>query len=108
MNPPVIKFSHRYVKMPAGFENSCLTSIDVVNIEDLDADFIEADTAIVGGGHYELPKKGRFMVLHLETPGKESWQSVSWQTIRRWTERKANYYRKHIGEMVRCEIVEAA
>lgn len=104
MMPIAIKFSHRYKKMPEGFENSRLTSIDIVNIEDLDPDFLEADTAIVGGGHYEIPNRGRFMILYLETlrPGMNPW---GWQTIRRWTERKAAYYRKHIGEMVRCEIV---
>ncbi len=103
-SPITIKFSHRYKKMPEGFELSRLTGIDVVNLEELDSDFLAQDTAIVGGGHYPLPRRGKFMILYIET-SRLGINLCGWQTIRRWTEKKEAYYRKHIGEVVECKVV---
>ena len=94
-----IKFSHKYIKMPPDFEINTLISVENVNLEDLDPEFLERDTAIEGGGHYPLPKRGRHMILWLESPS-----GVVWQTIRRWTPEKEQYYAKHVGEQVRCVI----
>jgi len=94
-----IRFSHKYVKMPQDFEISTLTSVENVNLEYLDPAFLERDTAIVGGGHYPLPKKGRYMILWLESPS-----GAVWQTIRPWNPGKEKYYESHIGELVRCLI----
>ena len=110
-----IKFSHFYVKMPPVMDNTNLIDVQVVNLEDLDPAFLEADTAIRGGGHYKLPKKGKYMILWLRSSieitldpplvggGMQLW---SWQTIRRWTAEKEEFYRSHIGEQVKIEVTE--
>ena len=98
----LIKFSHQYVKFPPSFDDTYLTDVEVVNLEDLDPAFLEADTAIVGGGHYPLPKKGRYMILRLFTT--DGLDVHRWQTIRRWTPEKEAYYREHIGEQVKIEV----
>lgn len=95
-----IKFSHLYEKMPKDYWLSKLTGIQMVNLESLDPDFIKRDTAIKGGGHYRLPKEGKFMILWLESASKHK----EWQTIRRWTPKKEEYYRKYIGKLVNCVI----
>ena len=97
-----IKFSHLYEKMPPDFQVSRLVDIGIVQLESLTTDFIEKDTAIQGGGHYQLPEKGKYMILWLES----SVMNIRWQTIRRWTVEKDNYYRKHIGELIECEVVK--
>ncbi len=99
-----IKFSHQYHKMPPDYRISRLTDIQIVHLEDLDSAFIEKDTAIVGGGHYPLPAKGKFMILWLES----SIMNIRWQTIRRWTRSKEAYYRRYIGKLVDIEITAKA
>lgn len=111
----IIKFSNFYEKMPPLMDNTILRGVEVVNLEDLDPVFLEKDTAIVGGGHYPLPKKGKYMILKLESAieyeldpplkggGMQLW---AWQTIRRWTPKKEGYYRAHIGKAVDCVVVE--
>lgn len=96
-----IKFSHKYKKMPPGYERSLLTGISVVDIQSLNPDFIEADTAIVGGGNYPLPLHGRGIIIRLATNG------TRWTTIRRWTAEKEALYKDHLGEEVECRIVSA-
>ncbi len=98
-----IKFSHQYKKFPPDLSMyTHLTDVELVNLEDLDPAFLEADTAIRGGGHYPLPKKGKFMILWLFTT--DGIAAHRWQTIRRWTPEKEAYYRKHVGEAVRIEV----
>lgn len=109
-----IKFSHQYVKFPLSFDSTYLMDVEVVNLEDLDPAFLEADTAIVGGGHYPLPKRGKYMILWLKSDPHPEWNAstpggwckfmANWQTIRRWTATKETYYRRHIGERVRIEV----
>lgn len=94
----VIKFSHLYEKMPPDYRLSRLTNVEVVNIEDLDRDFIERDTAIQDGGHYPLPTKGKYIILWLES----SIMNIRWQTIRRWTYKKQIFYFINIGKLVDC------
>ena len=94
-----IKFSHKYIKMPANMEKTKLVDIDLVDLEDLSEEFIQKDTAIVGGGHYKLPKKGKYMVLWLDSQGE------LWQTIRRWTPEKEAYYLAHMGEEVQIGVL---
>ncbi len=98
----IIKFSHLYEKMPPDYLISRLTNVEVVNLEDLDPVFLERDTAIQGGGHYSLSKKGKYMILWLGSSSKHE----KWQTIRRWTPGKEKYYRKYIGKLVNCEVTE--
>jgi len=96
-----IKFSHTYEKFPPSLENTFLVDVEAVNLEDLDSEFLEKDTKIVGGGHYPLPEKGKYLILWLES-GVEP--TYPWQTIRRWTKGKEGYYRSHIGERVICDV----
>ena len=98
----IIKFIHLYEKMPPDFQVSRLTNVEVVNLEDLDPLFLERDTAIQEGGHYSLPKKGKYMILYLES----GVMNIRWQTIRRWTPGKEKYYRKYIGKLVNCQVTE--
>jgi hypothetical protein len=97
-----IKFSHFYYKMPPGYQSSRLKDVEIVNLEDLDKGFIEIDTKIIGGGNYPLPKKGKYMILWLES----QLTKLPWQTIRRWTEEKERYYRKYIGDIVDCIVIQ--
>ena len=99
-----IKFSHRYTKMPESFDNTYLGDLELVNLEDLNPEFIKGDTAIVGGGYYLLPKKGKYMILWLFTT--DGLAAHRWQTIRRWTPQKEGFYRSHLGERVNIEIKE--
>ena len=93
-----IKFSYQYTKMPPDTKNTVLVDVELINLEDLSKDFLEKDTEIVGGGHYSLPPRGKFMILWLDTNGH------MWQTIRRWTPAKERYYRKHVMENVNIEV----
>ena len=96
---PTIKFSHKYTKMPDGFERSRLIAVFVTDRDKLCKEFIEYDTAIVGGGHYPLPR-GKLLVLLLQV--MES--SQLWNTMRRWTPEKEQYYRGSCGERAECEV----
>ena len=103
-----IKFSHKYTKMPFCNDNfgahTYLTEVEPVNLEDLDPEFIRKDTEISGGGHYPLPKRGKYMILWLFTT--DGLKAHRWQTIRRWTPEKENYYVSHINEMVNIQTEE--
>lgn len=98
-----IKFSHQYVKFPPWLDDTILYDLEIVDMEDLDPKFIEEDTAILGGGHYPLPKKGKFLILRLCSYSPMG-EMKTWQTIRRWTPEKEAYYRKHIKEQVKIEV----
>lgn len=95
-----IKFSHHYCKMPPDFSVSRLVKLEMVDLKDLDPVFLQQDTEISAGGYYKLPNKGAYMILWLES----SIMNIPWQTIRRWTPSKEEYYRKYIGLLVECEI----
>ena len=101
-----IEFSHWYKKFPKSFEGTktSLVGVKVVNLEDLDKKFIEEDTAILGGGHYELPATGKYMILGLITTKVGVRCIHVWQTIRRYTPEKEAYYRAHVNEEVRIEV----
>ena len=87
-----IKFSHRYKKFPSVFTPSKLIQVIPLKREAMSKEFIEYDTAIVGGGHYAL-EKGLYMVLLLKTDNEELWT-----TIRRYTPRKFEYYSSNIDK----------
>ena len=94
-----IKFSHEYMKMPEGFEQSALLEVLVADRSDLCPEFVEFDTAICDAGNYPLPR-GKLLVLLLQT--EETLEL--WTTIRRYTPEKERYYRGLRGEYVACEI----
>jgi hypothetical protein len=87
--------------MPALIKrNTFLVGISVVNIEDLPKEFLIYDTGFFNKKtkkveYYELPKKGKFIILMLFTK-----DDGVWTTIRRWIQRKEDYYRSLIGQEV--------
>lgn len=94
----VIKFSHRYKKMPVVLNPTFVTGLEKANYYDLGQKYIEMDTETVDGQFYPLPKTD-LLIIHLYTEGKD------WQTIRRWTPQKEKYYRGLVGHEVEIKIV---
>lgn len=105
--PNRINFSHKYGKMPFGFQESKLLDVLPVRLEDLSLDFILYDTSYLDGGEeklYALPAKGNYMILLLQA---SSGAGPLWTTIRsQWPATKLEYYRQHIGEVFECRITE--
>lgn len=106
MTEPTIKFSHRYCKMPPGFERSILLEVLPVKLENLSSMFLEYDTAYFDENcreaNYPLPKKGDYLLLILCADGVDLWT-----TIRRATPEKERYYKSMIGKPFRCVVEEA-
>ena len=102
-----INFSHKYNKMPFGWESSKLLDVLPVRLEDLSLDFILYDTSYLDGGEeklYALPAKGAYMILLLQA---NSGAGPIWTTIRsQWPPEMLEYYRGHIGEVFECRITE--
>ena len=100
---PVIKFLHKYVKMPPDVESldTYIKRIVVTQYSALTPDQIEKDTALVGGGHYELPRDWLIKIeLYSDTPGG----AFEWATMRRFTEYKFDYYKSLEGKQVIIKI----
>ena len=102
-----INFSHKYNKMPYGFESSKLLDVLPIRLEDLSPEFLRYDTSYLDGGEekqYLLPKSGNYMILLLQA---SSGAGPIWTTIRsRWPANKLEYYKSHIGEVFECRITE--
>lgn len=99
-----IKFSHRYLKMKDGFEQSILLAVLPVKLEDLGLDFLLYDTSYMEGmeeKQYPLPAKGDYLILVLQAG---SGRGQIFTTIRRRTPEKEAYYRGLIGEVLECKI----
>lgn len=98
----VVKFSHRYLKMPRDYQASTLVDVFTLDARLLSESFIEYDATKFDGGLYILPRNGKVLVLMLLT----SINKELWTTVRRHTPDKEKYYRGLIGQMVECKIVE--
>lgn len=102
-----INFSHKYNKMPYGFQSSKLLDVLPIRLEDLSLDFILYDTSYLDGGEekmYALPAKGAYMILLLQAC---SGAGPLWTTIRsQWPPEKLDYYKSHVGEVFECRITE--
>lgn len=103
-----IKFSHRYLKFPIGFQQSKHLDVLPVKLGELSPSFLDYDTAYEKDGeilHYQLPKKGTFMILLLQAGAGHG---HLWTTIRSQKGRggidKLAYYKSHIGEVVECVV----
>ena len=95
-----IKFSHKYDKLRAMDEHEQPKLLQVLDVElsDLSPDFLDYDTAIVGGGYYKLPKKGKYLLLMFE--GNHG----LFTTLRAaWPPQKAAFYRNNIGNRFTVE-----
>lgn len=103
MKKPIIKFSHRYEKMPkkigSAFCSTQIVEIRVKEIKELHGIFIEYDTCKLNGTYYELPKEGKVIIIYMvSTPCN------LWTTIRRWTPKKEEYYKSLVGKEVDIEV----
>lgn len=102
-----IEFSHKYLKMKDGFEQSTLLDVLPVKLEDLSARFLEYDTVYVDASgnteHYPLPSKGDYMILVLQNHTID-YDGIMWTKIRRRTPDKEKYYRGLIGQVLECKV----
>lgn len=97
---PKIKFSHDYVKLPEEWDDTealllCMTDELKEDLEKKCPAFLKYDTHFRGEvGHYPLPE-GRLIILffvHLPT-------GHLFQTIRRYSEEKYEYYDRLVGDV---------
>ena len=95
-----IRFSHNYTKLPPDPDPSNLLEVLTVDRSDLHRAFIEYDTHIVGGGHYN-PPTGKLILLLLQSCGGEVFT-----TIRRHTSDKHKYYLRLRGKPVHIVVEE--
>lgn len=108
---PVIKFSHRYRKMPdfERFKKHLVAEIFLVrDKKDLSDYFRMMDTIYLQDGHakeYPLPDGPLIIILLISFP-EVGFERFIWTTIRRWTPQKESYYRGIRGKDVEIEIKE--
>lgn len=98
-----ISFSHRYQKMPDGFERSKLLEVIPIDLKDLSDEFREYDTNF-SGGNYPLPKSGKYLILMLLSEKKHLWTTIR----RAYPPEKETYYRSQIGKIFDCIIRRSA
>lgn len=105
---PVIKFSHRYSKMPRDYQLSRLLEVLSIKLEDLSIPFRGYDTSFEVDGvtdFYPLPAKGAYMILLLQAG---SGNGNIWTTIRSQRGQggldKLTYYKSRVGEIFECVI----
>lgn len=105
---PIIKFSHRYAKMPEIVDDTKLIEVFSTKYRDLSDWFRVYDTEY-DIGYYELPR-GELLVLMLisrEPNAAGGSNEHLWTTIRRRTPEKEAYYRSMRGKQVNIVIEEA-
>lgn len=97
-----IKFSHKYFKMPIGFEKSTLLQVININKDEISDSFYDYDTTYPTGfnevARYPLAS-GKLIIIMLK-----SQTGLLWTTIRRWTSEKEQYYRRLVGQVVECGV----
>ena len=97
----VIKFSHRYNKLPTNIKSGDeVILLEVLNsrFQDLHPAFIRYDATTDKGELYPLPKTGSCLVLIFLFKGD------IFTTVRRHTPEKEKYYRGLRGEVLQLEI----
>lgn len=99
-----IKFSHKYFKMPDGYEKSTLLQVLNINRDEISDSFYDYDTTYATGfnetARYPLPP-GKLIILMLKSK-----TGLLWTTIRRWTPEKEKYYQSIVGHVVDCVVSE--
>ena len=90
-------------------EIATLMGVYEINLEEQHEAFLLYDT---NNGKYKLPKKGKYLMLLFE---KINVSTISYETgrnlfttLRRYTPRKAEYYKSHIGEEFNINITQRA
>jgi len=108
----VIKFSHRYTKLPADIESGDdVTLLEVLNsrFEDLHPAFIKYDATTDKNELYPLPAKGACLVLIFQStrykPYNNRLNDEIFTTVRRQTPEKEKYYKGLRGELLQLEIM---
>lgn len=109
----IIKFSHRYQKLLKSnnefaqcvvIEEATLLHVQVVELAELHPEFLAYDT---DRGTYQLPKKGKYLMLIFRKSHKIYYSPTNlFTTLRRWTPAKEDWYRAAIGETFTVEINE--
>lgn len=86
--------------MPSNWETGLtyIKDIALVNYQDLTEEQIKQDTETIDGKFYPLPQT-RLIWIKLWTVGMKP--SDSWQTLRRYTPEKFDYYSKLVGHEVK-------
>lgn len=97
----VLKFTHKYYKMPPQITvgETFLLQVFVCDRSELSRDFVDYDVSYENEAgdceEFELPEHGKLIVLLLQTDGR-----TLWSTIRRWSKEKEAYYRSMTGSEV--------
>lgn len=97
-----IRFSHRYLKMPLGYNPSVLLEVIPIDLDNLSQEFRKYDVTTMEGGEYPLPESGKYMILLLLSMDTEH----LWTTIRRFTPEKYKYYKRQTGNPFEIVISE--
>lgn len=98
-----IFFNGRYKKMPSDISNTTVMAVQVIHKSALSEIFIEKDTKLENGSHYDLPDT-MLIVLNLASISDRTFKQ--WTTCRKWTPTKEEYYRGLIGKHVSIVIEE--
>ena len=93
-----IKFSHQYDKLLGMSSTPKLIQVLKIRYNDLSKEMIEYDTKIYESDYpwkedyYKLPKTDLILLIF------QSDRNMIFTTIRRFTEKKFEYYKKAVGE----------
>ena len=98
---PQIKFSHQYQKIlnchNDVIETATLLQVSIINLEDLSQEFLSYDT---DNGTYELPKRGKYlMLIFLKDHEAYTTDLNLFTTLRRHTPDKHDFYLSQIGKV---------
>ena len=104
-----INFSDIYDKLLNRYndviEIAILLGVYEINLEEQDQMFLNYDTDY---GKYKLPKKGKYLMLLFEKIEPLSYENGRnlFTTLRRYTPKKIEYYKLHIGEKFNINITQ--
>jgi hypothetical protein len=103
---PQIKFSHKYQKILNShndvIETATLLQVSIINLEDLSKEFLNYDT---DNGVYELPKRGKYLMLIFLKEHEDYTTDLNlFTTLRRHTPEKHKFYMSQIGKVFKVMV----
>ncbi|MEN6490326.1 MAG: hypothetical protein ABFD66_15845 [Smithella sp.] len=103
---PQIKFSHKYQKILNShndvIETATLLQVSIINLEDLSKEFLNYDT---DNGVYELPKRGKYLMLIFLKEHEDYTTDLNlFTTLRRHTPEKHKFYMGQIGKVFKVMV----
>jgi len=103
---PQIKFSHKYQKILNShndvIETATLLQVSIINLEDLSKEFLNYDT---DNGVYELPKRGKYLMLIFLKEHEDYTTDLNlFTTLRRHTPEKHSFYMSQIGKVFNVKV----